>query len=78
MEKPILITATSLDGRPYGPVSRHLEAKGFPVVVYRTDKVLADEEQLCIDITNDGELTISYDNQLISPAKIAWETRPRN
>lgn len=74
MEKPILITSASLDEHAYGPVCEILERKGFPVIVYRTDKVLANEEPLCVDITSDGELAISYNNQSIKPERVsaAW------
>jgi len=74
MEKPTLIAAASLDEHAYGPVSSILEQRGFPVIVYRTDMVLTDEERLCVDIGTDGELEISYDNRSIAPDSVsaAW------
>lgn len=74
MEKPILIAATSLDEQAYGPVSRILEEKGYPVIIYRTDKVLSGEEEFSVEIKTNGELTLSYDNTPISPSDIsaAW------
>lgn len=74
MEKPILITAASLDEHAYGPVSSILESWGFPVVVYRTDKVLSGEENLRAGVTSQGDLDINYDGQSIAPGDIgaAW------
>jgi hypothetical protein len=74
IEKPVLITAASLDEHAYGPVRQILESKGFPVIVYRTDKVLNGEEQFCLEINVNGELDISYNNASIAPEDIsaAW------
>ena len=74
MEQPILIAASSLDEHAYAPVRDILERKGYPVIVYRTDMVLSGEERLCLEITKDGELSISYDDQPIAADEIgaAW------
>lgn len=74
MEKPILITSASLDEHAYGPVREHLEKAGYPTVVYRTDKVLVGEESFLVDVTDNGELMVKYNNLDISPANIgaAW------
>lgn len=74
MEKPILIASTTLDEHAYEPVRTILENKGFPVVVYRTDKVIGGEENLCVDINKSGDLTITYNNHFITPDSIgsAW------
>ncbi|GAC1390980.1 MAG: hypothetical protein NVSMB46_01990 [Candidatus Saccharimonadales bacterium] len=74
MEKPILITASSLDEHAYASVATILEDRGYPVVVYKTDKVLSGEEDFNLTISSQGSLSVSYDQQNISPDAIgaAW------
>lgn len=80
MEKPVLIAAASLDSHAYEPVRTVLETRGCPVVVYRTDKVLDGEEQLELNISEDGELTIKYQSEDITPDAIgaAWYRKVAN
>lgn len=59
MKKPVLIAAASFDEHAYGPVSRLLEKQGYPVIVYRTDKLLASEDRFTIDLRN-GTPAIDY------------------
>jgi glutathione synthase/RimK-type ligase-like ATP-grasp enzyme len=74
MEKSVLIASATRDEPSYGPVSEILERKGYPVIVYKTDKLLAGEDQFTIDLTNASEPYITYNDTSISPEDIgaAW------
>lgn len=74
MEKPILIVASSIDDHAYVPVCEKLDDKGFESVVYRTDKVLSEEESFALSIDNEGTLTIAYNGRPIGPDNVsaAW------
>jgi len=78
MEKPILVVASSVDDHAYGPVCTRLEEKGYNSVIYRTDKVLSEEEHFSLDIDSDGKLTVIYENQSVGPDRVgaAWFRKP--
>jgi len=72
-KKPVLIAAASFDQHAYGPVSRHLNDAGYPVIVYKTDKLLAGDDCLVIDLRDDRPL-VYYNGASILPEDIsaAW------
>lgn len=74
MKKPILIASSTADEHAYDPVASILERSGFPVIVYRTDKVLTGEERLSVEVTSGGEFLINYNGQPITADKVsaAW------
>ncbi len=71
---PIIIASASTDEHAYGPVCEKLESRGYQPVVYCTDRVLEQSDDLVIDISSDGELGVSYKFQDISPQRVssAW------
>src|SRR6266536_2898014 len=73
MEKPILIASASFDEHAYGPVSSILERRGYPVVDYKTDKLISGEDRLTIDMDND-DFSINYNGVSILPENVgaAW------
>ncbi len=73
MKRPILIAAAGFDEHAYGPVSGLLEKKGYPVIVYKTDKLLAGEDQFTIDLSKEAP-TIYYNGVSILPEDLsaAW------
>lgn len=73
MNKPILIASASFDEHAYGPVSRLLEEQGYPVIVYKTDKLLKGEDSFVIDLRTATPL-ISYNGVSILSADLsaAW------
>ena len=73
MKKPVLITAASFDEHAYGPVSKLLERQGYPVVVYKTDKLLVGEDSFVINLRGEAP-QISYDGISILPEdlSVAW------
>ena len=74
IEAPILIASSSIDEHAYGPVRHELESRGFPVVVYRTDRVLDGQENIHVNIGSGGSLTVEYGGVNITPDVIgaAW------
>lgn len=74
MEKPILIASSSFDEHAYGPVASILEQQGYPVVVYKTDKLLSGEDRFTIDLTKADELSLDYNGVSILPENLsaAW------
>ena len=74
MEKPVLIASATADEASYGPVGDILANKGYPVVIYKTDKLLTGEDQFTLDIDEIGNVTIRYNNISILPQDIcaAW------
>lgn len=74
MNKPILIASTSQDESKYTPVKTILEENGYPVIVYKTDKVILGEDAYTIDINEEGALRITYNGIPIGPEDIsaAW------
>jgi hypothetical protein len=80
MEKTILIASSSSDEHAHGPVSAILQAHGFPVAVYKTDKVLSGDEQFTLSITEGGELGITYQGTSISPESLSagWYRKVAN
>jgi hypothetical protein len=80
VEKPIFIASSSPDEHAYGPVSAHLESKGYPVVVYKTDKVLEGTEEFILRVSEDGDLKMSYQGVSILPKDIAagWYRKVTN
>ncbi|HSW66123.1 MAG TPA: hypothetical protein VLI54_03235 [Bacillota bacterium] len=71
MEKPILIATASNDEHTYGPVQRILNSNNYPVVVYKTDKVLSGEDQFTAGLTSNGELNVAYNGVSIAPEDIS-------
>lgn len=73
MKGPILIAAASFDEHTYGPVCRVLEQNGYPVLVYKTDKLLSGEDQFTIDLRGHVP-AITYNGISIRPAHVsaAW------
>ena len=69
----VLIAAASFDEHAYGPVAKKLEARGYPVVVYKTDKLLTGEDIFTIDLRSDVP-KISYNDASIAPQDLsaAW------
>lgn len=73
-KKPILIASSSFDEHTHGPVHRRLVRRGFPVVLYLTDRVLAGEDRFHLEIGESGNLVMTYDGRSIAPDAIsaAW------
>lgn len=73
MKKPILIAAASFDEHAYGPVTQLLEKAGYPVIVYKTDKLLVGEDRFTIDLRTEIPV-IQYNGVSISPDDLsaAW------
>jgi hypothetical protein len=74
MNKPFLLASTSHDSLAYEPVREILESKDFPVIVYRTDRVLSGEDSLLVNLKADGDLTMQYNDKSILPEDLgaAW------
>ncbi len=74
MNRPVLIASAHVDESTYKPVSEILERNNYPVVEYQTDKVLSGEDEYIVDLTSDGELTMSYNGTSITPEDLsaAW------
>jgi hypothetical protein len=74
MEKHILIASSTFDEHAYAPVTEILEHRGYPVVIYKTDKLLSGEDQFTIDLTQSNTPSISYNGTSILPEDIsaAW------
>ncbi|MEY9838589.1 hypothetical protein [Streptacidiphilus sp. EB103A] len=72
-KNPILIAAATFDEHAYGPVSRLLEARGYPVIVYKTDRVLGGQDRLVIGVKG-GVLSADYEGVSILPEHLsaAW------
>ena len=72
-KKPILITAATFDEHTYGPVSRLLKERGYPVVVYKTDMLLRGEDRFTIDLRSEMP-AIEYNGTSILPDDLsaAW------
>lgn len=73
MRKPVLIAAASFDEPSYEPVAALLENQGYPVIIYKTDKLLSGEDRLVIDLTSETP-AISYNEASILPDDLsaAW------
>jgi RimK-like ATP-grasp domain len=73
MKRPVLIAAASFDEHAYGPVSTLLEKSGYPVIVYKTDKLLAAEDEFTLDLAGDRP-ALTYNGTSILPDDIsaAW------
>ena len=80
MNRPIVIAAASIDQHAYGPVGRMLEENNYPVVIYKTDKVLDGSDTYSADISKSGELDINYNGTKIGPNDIgaAWYRKVGN
>lgn len=76
MKKPMLIASTTFDKHAWGPVSAGLQASGYPVIVYRTDRLLAGQDVLVIDMRSDTPL-LSYNGMSIAPGDLsaAWSRK---
>lgn len=74
MNKPILLASTSHDALTYEPVQNILESKDYPVVIYRTDRVLSGKDSLLVNLSDDGELAMQYNETSILPNDLsaAW------
>lgn len=74
MNKPILLASTSHDALAYEPVKNILESKDYPVVVYRTDRVLNGEDKFLVNLEDDGALTMQYNDTSVLPEDLsaAW------
>lgn len=73
-EQTILIASALGDEHAYGPVTQILENKGQNVLLYLTDRVYAGEDILHVDLSEDGELSMSYNDRRMEPQNIhaAW------
>ena len=74
MEKPVLIATASFDEHAYSPVAEILEQRGYPVVIYRTDRLLSGEDSFTIDMAAEGGPSLQYNGVLIQEERIsaAW------
>ncbi len=73
MKKPILIASATFDEHAFGPVAKLLEKKGYPVIAYRTDRVLSGKDRFTLDLRRDT-LGIHYNGSSILPEHLsaAW------
>ncbi|MET8524725.1 hypothetical protein [Micromonospora sp. NPDC005172] len=73
MKKPVLIASASFDEHAYGPVSKLLERQGYPVVVYKTDRLLSGEDKLQVNLSGETP-SITYNGVSIASEDLsaAW------
>ena len=73
MKKTVLIASATFDEHAFGPVATLLEQKGYPVVVYLTDRLLSGEDRFTIDLCN-AVPAILYNERSIAPDDLsaAW------
>jgi hypothetical protein len=70
-QKPILIASSSFDEHTHAPVRERLLRGGYRVILYLTDRVLDGSDRLQIEISESGELKMSYEEQPLSPNAVA-------
>lgn len=70
MEKRILIASATPSEDEYIPVARNLEARGYQVIIYNSDKVMSGEDNFFLNIDSHGTANVSYNGYDISPDSI--------
>ena len=74
VEKNILIASSAVDEPTYAPVGNILAKHGYAVIVYQTDRVLAGEDVLVVDLDSEGRLAVTYNGTSLLPDNLnaAW------